>query len=61
MSEDWPGFAVAIGGIWRDADSGTARWQSRFNVINAIIAATGIEPHIAAATVNFDVATSAWT
>lgn len=55
------GLAVAIGGVWRDVDPGTTRWQSRFNLINALIAATGVEPHLAAATVNFDVATSTWT
>jgi len=55
------GFAVAIGGAWSDADPGTTRWQSRFNLINAIVAATGVEPEIAAATVNFDVATRTLT
>lgn len=55
------GFAVAIGGVWSDVDPGTTRWQSRFNLINAIVAATGVEPQIAAGTVNFDVATSTLT
>lgn len=55
------GFAVAIGGVWSDVDPGTALWQSRFNLINAIVAATGVEPQIAAGTVNFDVATSTLT
>jgi hypothetical protein len=52
------GFAVAVGGVWANVDPGTARWQSRFNLINAIVAATGVEPEMAGATANFDVATS---
>jgi|GEM_PF-5138096 len=52
------GFAVALGGVWSDVDPNTTRWKSRFNLINAIVAGVGVEPVIAAATANFDVATS---
>ncbi|NET29217.1 MAG: DUF4157 domain-containing protein [Okeania sp. SIO1I7] len=55
------GFAVALGGVWSDIDQNTALWQSRFNLINAVIEGIGVEPIIAAATVNFDVNTSTLT
>lgn len=52
------GFAVALGGIWSNVEPDTSTWQSRFNLINAIVAGVGVEPIIAAGTTNFDVATS---
>lgn len=52
------GFAVALGGIWSNVNQNTALWQSRFNLINAIVAGVGVQPVIAAGTANFNVATS---
>ncbi len=52
------GFAVALGGVWSNVEPDTSEWQSRFNLINAIIAGVGVEPIIAARTIKFDVATS---
>jgi hypothetical protein len=51
-------FVVALGGIWSNVEPDTSTWQSRFNLIKAIVAAVGFEPNIAAGTVRFDVATS---
>lgn len=50
-------FAVALGIVWSNVDPKTAKWQSRLNLYNAIVAGVGANPSIAGSTANFDVAT----
>lgn len=52
------GFQIALGSLWRDLDPDTSMWKSRFNLINAIVAAVGVEPTSADSSASFDVSTS---
>jgi hypothetical protein len=48
-------YAVAIGLVWADADPGTTRWQSRYNLLTAIIAVFGCESTLAGDQATWDV------
>lgn len=48
-------YAVAVGAVWRNVDPGTTQWQSRYNLINDIIAVFGFEPTFAGGEATWDV------
>ena len=54
-------YAVAIGGAWANRDQESATWQSRHNLLMAIVAVFGYEPTIAAGEATWDVDAASFT